>query len=110
MSSACGALVDAPSALARVPLFLLALLVVRALPAVVYVPALGGAKPSPPACSRPRRCRSWSPPPPIGVTLGEIKPVNGAALVSAGLLSVVVFPLVALSLLRSAPDTVDSTR
>jgi hypothetical protein len=36
----------------------------------------------------------------IGVSLGVIKPVTGTALVSAGLLSCVIFPLVALILLR----------
>ena len=36
----------------------------------------------------------------IGVVLGLIQPVNGAALVAAGLLSVIVFPPIALGLLR----------
>ena len=49
----------------------------------------------------PRRSCSRSS---IGVTLGEITPVTAAALVSAGLLSVIVFPLVAVTLLRSTDD------
>jgi hypothetical protein len=36
----------------------------------------------------------------IGVQLGKISPVTGAALVFAGLLSVLLFPVAALSLLR----------
>ena len=42
----------------------------------------------------------------IGVTIGAFKPVTGAALISAGLLSVVIFPALALALLRkdSAAD------
>jgi hypothetical protein len=36
----------------------------------------------------------------IGVELGALTPVNAAALVSAGLLSVLLFPPVALGLLR----------
>jgi len=36
----------------------------------------------------------------IGVQLGRITPVTGAALVFAGLLSVLVFPALALSILR----------
>jgi Kef-type K+ transport system membrane component KefB len=36
----------------------------------------------------------------IGVALGKITPVTAAALVCAGLLSVLIFPLVALGLLR----------
>jgi hypothetical protein len=39
----------------------------------------------------------------IGVDLGLIRPENYVALVAAGLLSVLVFPLVALTLLRRAP-------
>ena len=35
----------------------------------------------------------------IGITLGQISPETGAALVCAGLLSVLIFPLVALGLL-----------
>ncbi|MCA1683305.1 MAG: hypothetical protein LC685_04880 [Actinobacteria bacterium] len=37
----------------------------------------------------------------IGLLLGLIQPVNGAALVSAGLLSVILFPPLALNLLPS---------
>jgi hypothetical protein len=39
----------------------------------------------------------------IGVDIGALSPVTGAALVSAGLLSVLLFPAAALSLLRSRP-------
>src|SRR5438874_9936800 len=44
----------------------------------------------------------------IGVDLGLIRPTNYVALVAAGLLSVIVFPLVSLTLLRNArtaPET-----
>ena len=37
----------------------------------------------------------------IGVALGKITPVTAAALVCAGLLSVLIFPLLALGMLRS---------
>ncbi|HKY65316.1 MAG TPA: hypothetical protein VJM49_03055 [Acidimicrobiales bacterium] len=40
----------------------------------------------------------------IGLELGEITPETGAALVSAGVLSVIVFPIVALGLLRPGPS------
>jgi hypothetical protein len=36
----------------------------------------------------------------IGVALGKLSPVTAAALVCAGLLSVLIFPLIALGLLR----------
>jgi hypothetical protein len=39
------------------------------------------------------------------VTLGEMTPVTAAALVSAGLLSVIVFPLVAVTILRSGAQS-----
>jgi Kef-type K+ transport system membrane component KefB len=94
------ALLDAPSALARVPLFLLALLVVRAVPAALYAPSIGRRQAVAAgllqATSLPFLVTATS----IGVTLGEMTPVTAAALVSAGLLSVIVFPLVAVTLLR----------
>jgi Kef-type K+ transport system membrane component KefB len=100
-------LLDAPSALARVPLFLAALLVVRALPALLYAPTIGrrwaAAAGLLQATSLPFLVTATS----IGVTLGEITPVTAAALVTAGLLSVIVFPLVAVTLLR-APARVKS--
>jgi hypothetical protein len=40
----------------------------------------------------------------IGVDLGLVRPAVYAALVAAGLLSVVLFPVTALTLLRSAPE------
>lgn len=94
------ALVKSPEAVARIPLFLLALLVVRAVPAVVYVPTIGrraaAAAGLLQATSLPFLVTAAE----IGKELGFIHPVNAAALVSAGLISVILFPLVALGLLR----------
>jgi Kef-type K+ transport system membrane component KefB len=94
------ALVDHPGTLARVPVFLAALLLVRAVPALVYghvgprrrqliaagllqatslsIPVVAGA---------------------IGVNLGLLSAANYAALVAAGLLSVLIFPALAVHLL-----------
>jgi Kef-type K+ transport system membrane component KefB len=94
-------LVASSSALFRVPIFLVALLVARGLPALLYrrfaerrgqlaaagllqatslaIPVVAGQ---------------------IGVDLGLLRPTNYVALVTAGLVSVVVFPLLSLSLLR----------
>ncbi|MBV9285632.1 MAG: cation:proton antiporter [Acidimicrobiia bacterium] len=95
-----GALLHSPSAFARVPLFLLALLVVRGVPAVLYRRSVGtrGAVAAGllQATSLPFIVTATE----IGVLLHLIRPVNGAALVSAGLLSVVLFPPIALALLR----------
>jgi Kef-type K+ transport system membrane component KefB len=97
------ALLDSPSAIARVPLFLLALLVVRGLPAALYARTVGRRQAVAAgllqATSLPFLVTATA----IGVALGEIRPVTAAALVSAGLLSVVIFPLVAVTLL-ARPD------
>src|SRR5919197_4581421 len=97
-----GALFGSASALARVPLFLAALLVVRAVPALLYRPLaqrgsrlLAGGLLQATSLSIPVVAGQ------IGVDLGLIRPTNYVALVAAGLLSVVVFPLLALTLLRS---------
>jgi len=93
------------STLARVPVFLAALLVVRALPALLYRPLaerrsqlVAGGLLQATSLSIPVVAGQ------IGVEMGLIRPENYVALVAAGLLSVVVFPLVALTLLRSRTD------
>jgi Kef-type K+ transport system membrane component KefB len=93
-------LLTEPSALARVPLFLLALLTVRGVPALLGLRATG-----PRATVAIGLLQATSLPfivtaTQIGITLGEISPVTGAALICAGLLSVLIFPLLALGLLR----------
>src|SRR5919197_136507 len=97
-----GALFGSASALARVPLFLAALLVVRAVPALLYRPLaqrgsrlLAGGLLQATSLSIPVVAGQ------IGVDLGLIRPTNYVALVAAGLISVVVFPVIALALLRN---------
>jgi Kef-type K+ transport system membrane component KefB len=97
-------LLHSPSALVRVPVFLLALLVVRGVPALIGLRA-NGARPTLAlallqATSLPFIVTATQ----IGVTLGKITPVTAAALVCAGLLSVLIFPLLALTLLREGPS------
>jgi Kef-type K+ transport system membrane component KefB len=92
-------LLHSPSALARVPLFLLALLVVRGLPALLGLRA-NGTRPTLAlgllqATSLPFIVTATQ----IGVGLGKLSSVTAAALVCAGLLSVLIFPLIALGLL-----------
>ncbi|TVZ03510.1 cation:proton antiporter [Trebonia kvetii] len=93
-------LVHSPSALVRVPVFLLALLVVRGLPALLGLRANGPRSTVAlgllQATSLPFIVTATQ----IGVTLGKITPVTAAALVCAGLLSVLIFPLLALTTLR----------
>lgn len=90
-------LIDSPSTLARAPVFLVALLLVRGLPALLYLPLATGRRQVVAAgllqatnLSIPVVAGS------IGVDLGLIRPENYVALVAAGLLSVVLFPLLAL--------------
>ena len=98
------ALFSSGSALARVPIFLGALLLVRGLPAALYRPlaersgqlVAGGLLQ---ATSLSFLIVAGQ----LGVDLDLISSVNYAALVAAGLLSVIVFPLVALGLLRRSP-------
>jgi Kef-type K+ transport system membrane component KefB len=94
-------LVHSSSALTRVPIFLAVMLVVRAIPAVLYRPfaerssqLVAGGLLQATSLSIPVVAGQ------IGVDLGLIRPTNYVALVAAGLLSVIVFPLVSLTLLR----------
>ena len=97
-------LLDDPGALVRVPLFLIALLVVRGVPAYLAVRTLGPRQTAAAgllqATSLPFIVTATQ----IGVATGLMAPVTAAALVCAGLLSVLVFPAVALVLLRQPAD------
>ena len=93
------------STLLRVPLFLLALLVVRGLPAVLYRSALGSIRDVAAvgllqATSLPFIVAATT----IGLQLHVIRPANAAALVAAGLFSVIIFPSISLRLLRSSAE------
>jgi Kef-type K+ transport system membrane component KefB len=97
------ALTASPAALARVPLFLLALLVVRGLPAALYASVIGERRAVVAgllqATSLPFIVSATT----IGVAIDAINPVTAAALVAAGLLSVIAFPLLALVIARREP-------
>ena len=96
-------LLDQPSALLRVPVFLLALLVMRGLPALLQLKALGRRSTVAVALLQATSLPFIVAAVQIGIELDRISPVTGAAMVTAGLLSVLIFPLVALGLLRSPP-------
>jgi Kef-type K+ transport system membrane component KefB len=103
-----GALLHSPSALVRVPLFLLALLVVRGVPAALYLRTVGrratAAAGLLQATSLPFLVTAVQ----LGLLLRKMSPTTGAALLSAGLLSVVAFPPLALGLLRGDPGSAPS--
>jgi Kef-type K+ transport system membrane component KefB len=96
------ALLDHPSNLVKVPIFLAALLVVRGLPAFVYRGAIdrdhvaiAGILQ---ATSLPFIVAATT----IGVDMGLMGSAEQSALIAAGLLSVLLFPLTGLTLLKRA--------
>ena len=102
-----GLLAD-PAALARTPVFVVALLLVRGVPALLFLRWLSGRETLAAgllqATSLPFLVTATM----IGIDTGLVSPVDAAALVAAGVVSVLVFPVAALGLLRSdqvrAPD------
>ncbi|MFI7065746.1 cation:proton antiporter [Kribbella sp. NPDC050124] len=99
-----GGLVDDPAALARVPLFLAALLVVRGVPALLSIRTLGTRSSVAVALLQATSLPFIVTATQIGVETGLMAPVTGAALVCAGLLSVLLFPAVALLLLKQPAE------
>ncbi len=103
-------LMQNPAALGRVPVFLAALLVVRGVPALLFarlfdrrsVAAAGLLQ----ATSLPFIVTATQ----IGVLTGLLSGVTAAALVCAGLLSVIAFPIAALTLLRGARENQSEPR
>jgi Kef-type K+ transport system membrane component KefB len=97
------ALTASSSSLLMVPVFLAALLVARGLPALAYRSVIGTRRSAIAgllqATSLPFIVAATA----IGMELGLIDAAESAALVGAGLLSVLVFPLSGLILLRRAP-------
>jgi Kef-type K+ transport system membrane component KefB len=96
------ALTGNPGNLRLVPLFLAVLLVVRGLPAWLYRSRVGSRHSMVAgllqATSLPFIVAATQ----IGIELGKLDQATGAALVAAGLLSVLLFPLAALTILRGA--------
>jgi Kef-type K+ transport system membrane component KefB len=94
------ALFASTSTVARVPLFLVAIYLVRGLPAFVYVRLLGRSRAVIAgvlqATSLPFIVAATQ----IGVPLGVVTRGSAAALIAAGLLSVIISPALGLSLLR----------
>jgi Kef-type K+ transport system membrane component KefB len=99
------ALLDDPSNLAMVPIFLAALLAVRGLPALIYRNFVGGARATIAgilqATSLPFIVAATT----IGQDLGLMDAAEASALIAAGLLSVLAFPITGLTLLRRTMQT-----
>jgi Kef-type K+ transport system membrane component KefB len=95
------ALLGGASTLARVPILLLALLAVRGLPALLYRSTLGPQQTLAAALLQATSLPFIVAASMIGIELGLIDAATGAGLVAAGLLSVLLFPLAALTVLRA---------
>jgi Kef-type K+ transport system membrane component KefB len=95
-----GALFESASSLVMVPIFLAALLLVRGLPALLYRRIVSDRQATVAgvfqATSLPFIVAGVA----IGTELGLIDAAGGAGIIAAGLLSVLIFPALGLSLLR----------
>jgi Kef-type K+ transport system membrane component KefB len=96
------ALFSDASTVLRVPLLVVALLVVRGTPALLYRSEIGVRRAVAAAFLQATSLPFIVAASQIGMEIGVIDRATGAALVAAGLLSVMVFPLIALSVLRPA--------
>lgn len=98
------ALLSSPSTILQVPIFLMALLFVRGVPAFLYRPLVGSRRSVVAGLLQATSLSFIVAASQIGLELGLITKATGAALVAAGLLSVLIFPLLALTLLRRAKE------
>ena len=94
-------LLDHPATFLRVPLFLALLLLVRGVPAIFYRHALSTRETWATALLQASSLPFIVAATQIGLALHAVTAANAAALVAAGLISVLVYPTVALRLLRS---------
>lgn len=97
------ALTESPSHLALVPTFLVALLVVRATPALLYRPLIGRRRSIAAGLLQSTSLTFIVIAAHLGVELDVFDAAAGSALLMAGLLSVILFPPIALALI-SSPD------
>jgi Kef-type K+ transport system membrane component KefB len=99
-------LVEHPAAPATVPAFLLALLVVRGLPALAFRRELPGRELAALALLQATSLPFLIAATTIGREMGVLDPAVAAGLVAAGLVSVLVFPAVAVALLSRVAQPV----
>jgi Kef-type K+ transport system membrane component KefB len=106
-------LLASPAALAEVPLFLAALLLVRGLPAVLYRRVTGTRKAAAAGLLQATTLTFVIVATQIGLLTGKISPTTSASLLAAGLLSSALFPAGALRLLsrgaEPAPERANET-
>jgi Kef-type K+ transport system membrane component KefB len=98
------ALFSSPSTILRVPIFLVGLLLVRGVPALLYRPLVGSRRSVVAGLLQATSLSFIVAASQIGMELGLITKATGAALITAGLLSVLIFPLLALTILRRTEE------
>src|SRR5215475_9609092 len=96
------ALLRHPTALAEVPLFLLALLIVRGLPAVLYTRLVGRRRAAVAGLMQATTLTFVIVATQVGLATGHISATTGASLLAAGLLSATLYPPAAMRLLARA--------
>jgi Kef-type K+ transport system membrane component KefB len=104
------ALFSSPLTMLRVPIFLAALLVVRGVPALLYRPLVGARRSVIAGLLQATSLTFIVAATQIGLVLGVITKATGAALIAAGLLSVLIFPVLAFTLLRRGDPGPSSQR
>jgi Kef-type K+ transport system membrane component KefB len=104
------ALFSSGSTVARVPIFLAALLAARGLPALLYRRTIGTERSVAAGLLQATSLGFFVVAGQIGMDLGLISEATGAALIAAGLLSVLLFPVGALVLLRYAAQAPSPSR
>jgi Kef-type K+ transport system membrane component KefB len=92
-------LLEEPTAVLQVPVFLVALIVVRGLPAVLYRRSLGRAGSTAAGLLQATSLPFLVTAAQVGTETGRLSATTAAALVFAGLLSVLIFPAAALGVL-----------
>jgi Kef-type K+ transport system membrane component KefB len=95
------ALTQSTSTIVLVPVFLAALLAVRGLPALLYRSTIGARRTGVAALLQATSLPFIVAAAQIGLELGTISEATGSALIGAGILSVLLFPLAALTLLKA---------
>ncbi len=99
------ALLNDPSAVARIPVFLAGLLLARGIPALLYRRVLGRREVAAAALLQATSLPFIVAAAEIGLALEVLAQTTASAMIAAGLLSVVAFPPVALGLLRRDQDS-----
>ena len=99
-------LVDSPEALVRVPVFVGVLLLVRGVPAMLSLSTFGPRRTAAAALLQATSLPFIVTASQIGVVTGRLDAVTAAALVCAGLVSVLMFPVAATTLGVRDPDPV----